>query len=77
MRKLCVTANDKWQIAAFLILTALLSFVSFHALENPLIRLGKRLTQEKLTPREPKVIQLPEQVLAVALATAQRLGSER
>ena len=31
--------------AAFLFLTALLSFVSFHAIENPLIRLGKRLTQ--------------------------------
>jgi peptidoglycan/LPS O-acetylase OafA/YrhL len=33
------------KIAASLSLTALLSFVSFHVIEDPLIRLGKRLTQ--------------------------------
>jgi peptidoglycan/LPS O-acetylase OafA/YrhL len=32
--------------AVFLALTALLSFVSFHAIEDPLIRLGKRLTRD-------------------------------
>jgi peptidoglycan/LPS O-acetylase OafA/YrhL len=31
--------------AAFLALTALLSFASFHTIEDPLIKLGKRLTQ--------------------------------
>lgn len=34
------------KVTVFFALTALLSFVSFHAIEDPLIRLGKRLTQE-------------------------------
>ena len=33
------------KIVASLALTACLAFVSFHAIENPLIRMGKRLTQ--------------------------------
>jgi len=33
------------KVLAFLALTALLSFISFHTIENPLILLGKRLTQ--------------------------------
>lgn len=33
------------KLAAFVGLTGLLAFVSFHAIEDPLIRLGKRLTQ--------------------------------
>lgn len=33
------------KVAASLALTALLSFVSFHVIEDPLIRMGKRLTQ--------------------------------
>jgi peptidoglycan/LPS O-acetylase OafA/YrhL len=33
------------KVIVFLALAALLSFVSFHAIEDPLIRLGKRLTQ--------------------------------
>jgi peptidoglycan/LPS O-acetylase OafA/YrhL len=33
------------KVAASLALTALLSFISFHVIEDPLIRMGKRLTQ--------------------------------
>ena len=33
------------KVAASLALTALLSFVSFHVIEDPLIRMGKRLTK--------------------------------
>ena len=65
------------KIVTFFALTALLSFVSFHALENPLIRLGKRLTQAAPTDSEPEVVLLPDQVLGVSLATAERLAAER
>lgn len=33
------------KVAASLVLTALLAFISFHIIEDPLIRIGKRLTQ--------------------------------
>lgn len=39
------------KLVAFLALTASLSFVSFHIIENPLIRLGKRLTESRQTVR--------------------------
>lgn len=38
------------KLALFLVLTALLSLVSFHIIEDPLIRLGKRLTQGAQVP---------------------------
>ncbi len=42
------------KIAASLALTALFSFASFHAIEDPMIRMGKRLTQSKApTSRQP------------------------
>jgi peptidoglycan/LPS O-acetylase OafA/YrhL len=39
------------KLFAFLVLTALLSFVSFHVIEDPFIRFGKCLTESKQTVR--------------------------
>jgi len=38
------------KVCIFLFITALLSFVSFQLLENPMIELGKRLTQSARAP---------------------------
>jgi peptidoglycan/LPS O-acetylase OafA/YrhL len=40
-----------FKVAAFFALTALLSFVTFHLIENPLIKLGKRLTRNPSASR--------------------------
>jgi peptidoglycan/LPS O-acetylase OafA/YrhL/glycosyltransferase involved in cell wall biosynthesis len=42
-----------FKIALFIALTTLFSFVSFHVIEDPLIRLGKRLTQAPSRQRQP------------------------
>jgi peptidoglycan/LPS O-acetylase OafA/YrhL/glycosyltransferase involved in cell wall biosynthesis len=55
------------KLAAFVGLTALLAFVSFHAIEDPLIRLGKRLTQVSPIQSQPA---LPGQIPFVAALPA-------
>ena len=40
------------KVVVFLLLTALFSFISFHAIEDPLIQLGKRLTRASTPTRE-------------------------
>jgi peptidoglycan/LPS O-acetylase OafA/YrhL len=67
------------KVCIFLFITALLSFVSFQLLENPMIELGKRLTQ---SARSPGVFNAPESIglnakLEADFATNSRLNKER
>jgi peptidoglycan/LPS O-acetylase OafA/YrhL len=50
------------KVAVFLCLTALLSFVSFHKIVDPLIKLGKRLTRATAQPKAPDFVSLREPV---------------
>lgn len=61
------------KLGAFVALTGIFSFVSFHIIENPLIQIGKRLTQSEqrmrnLHPLDPLDLTLPS-------PTALRLNS--
>ncbi len=51
------------KVVVFVSLTALLSIVSFHAIEDPLIRLGKRLTQLPQSQSQPAP---PNQIAYIA-----------
>jgi peptidoglycan/LPS O-acetylase OafA/YrhL len=52
------------KITVFVALTALLSFISFHAIEDPLIRFGKRLTSLVQAAHTPTFVASPEPVVA-------------
>ena len=58
-------------LVAFLSISALLSFVSSHVIEDPMIRLGKCLTELKRYVRVFDSIQLTLQPAAVVLAGSQ------
>jgi peptidoglycan/LPS O-acetylase OafA/YrhL len=47
-------------VLAFLSLTALLSFAVFHAIENPHIQMGRRLTQASAAPRTLDTVSTPQ-----------------
>jgi hypothetical protein len=62
------------KIAAFLALTALLSVACFHAIEHPLIQLGKHLTQPPRRSLAPSNAALPSPVALPGSIAARRPG---
>ena len=49
-----------WTVFTFFLVTALVSFISFHLIENPLIRTGKWLTRPRPAPRYFEPVRSPE-----------------
>ena len=68
------------KFVVFLALTALLSFVSFHTIEDPLIRLGKRLTQSApIVSRKPASASYhaPARSLTDSISARYRITAEK
>jgi peptidoglycan/LPS O-acetylase OafA/YrhL len=63
-------------VFVFLSLTALLSYASFNLIEDPLIRLGKRLTQTGQKTRKPDFTRTAELSFVRATATAEQGGAQ-
>lgn len=65
------------KVVTFFALTALLSFVSFHAIENPLIQLGKQLTQIIPIPLSPALAASLDGPLVVSLTAKESASAGR
>lgn len=48
------------KIVVCLLVVALMSFISFHTIEDPFIRIGKRLARAELVPRTGELVPVPD-----------------